>query len=111
MAATPTGGAWSALLEQEVESLSRRAAGPRARVEVRVSGEVVEKFVEADALSVLDGGVYLRRDDEVLATHPVGDLVAVDWSPAPSSAQALDRKRRDHPRRLLVRRHVATATA
>ncbi len=98
VAATPTGGAWSALLEQEVESLSRRAAGPRARVEVRVSGEVVEKFVEADALSVLDGVVYLRRDDEVLATHPMGDLVAVDWSPAPSSAQTLDRKRRDHPR-------------
>ncbi len=98
VSATSAGEVWSALLEQALGSPPRRTTASRARVEVRLSGEVVENVVEADGLSVVDGVVYLRRGDELLATHPVDDLVAVDWFPVLSYAQLLERKRRDHPR-------------
>ncbi|SQD99740.1 conserved hypothetical protein [Parafrankia sp. Ea1.12] len=96
--ATPAGDVWSALLEQRLDSPRQRTAPPRARVEVRIGGETVEKVADADGLSAMDGVVYLRCGDEVLATYAVDDLVAVDWSPTPSYARVLERKRRDHPR-------------
>ncbi|SNQ46592.1 conserved hypothetical protein [Frankia canadensis] len=34
----------------------------------------------------------------VLATYTVDDVISMDWSPASAYAQALERKRRDHPR-------------
>jgi len=56
----------------------------RVRVEFRSAGVVTEDLVEADGLSVLDGVVYLRRADEVLATYTVDDVISMDWSPGPA---------------------------
>lgn len=96
--ATPAGDVWSALLEQQLGGPPQSTEPPRARVEVRIGDETIENVAAADGLSVIDGALYLRRGDEVLATYPTDDVVAVDWSPARSYAQALEEKRRDHPR-------------
>jgi hypothetical protein len=59
---------------------------------------VTTVVLDAEGLAVADGVAYLRRADEVLATYPVGDIVAVTWRPGSAYAQALERKRRDYPR-------------
>ncbi|MEX5711317.1 hypothetical protein AB1484_24240 [Parafrankia sp. FMc6] len=41
--AAPAGDVWPALLEQRLDSPRQRTAPPRARVEVRIGGETVEK--------------------------------------------------------------------
>ncbi len=87
--------------EQETAASGRGTGTSRSRIllEVRdADGDVNTVTLEADGLAVVDGVVYVRLADEVLATYSVDDMVTVTWRPGSAYAQALERKRRDYPR-------------